>query len=191
MRRTQQTGLSGADRARLEAARRGDQAAFGTLYEAHVRDVYRYALRMLREASAAEDTTQDVFALAWVKRAEIAIVDVSLLPWLLVTTRNLCLNRLKQAGRTVELDAHAETVDTRASPEAALIDRQLAESIRTAVERLSPSDQELYRLCLVDEVPYGDAAAALGTTTGAVRNRLMRLRRTLRISLATHNEGLS
>jgi len=191
MRRTQRAGPDDADRTLLAAARRGDREAFSHLYETHVRDVYRYALRMLRDTSAAEDITQDVFTLAWSKRAEIVVVDVSLLPWLLVTSRNLSLNRIKQSNRTVELAAAAQSPDSAAGPEATLIDQQLGESIRLAVAGLSAIDQQLYRLCLVDELSYRDAAHVLGTTTGAVRNRLTRLRRSLRLSLATHEEGLS
>lgn len=191
MRQIPRAGPPATDRARLAAAQRGSRDAFGALYEEYVRDVYRYALRMLRDTSGAEDITQDVFTLAWAKRAEIQIVDASLLPWLLVSTRNLSLNRIKSMKRTVELDGSLQTADPRPGPEEAALDRQLAGAINSAVERLSDRDQRLYRLCLVDELSYRDAAEALGTTTGAVRNRLSRLRHTLRLTLATQNEGLS
>lgn len=191
MTQKQRAGPAGADRSLLTAAQRGDHDAFGKLYEEHVRDVYRYALRMLRDTTGAEDITQDVFTLAWANRADIKIVDRSLLPWLLVTARNLSLNRLKRTNRQAGSIDSTEAVDPRPGPEAVLVDRQLADSIQDAVARLSPGDQLLYRLCLVDELSYRDAAAELGTTTGTVRNRLSRLRRALRISLATHKEGLS
>ncbi|TFD49597.1 sigma-70 family RNA polymerase sigma factor [Cryobacterium frigoriphilum] len=191
MRHTKRAGPTGSDRARLQAIQRGDRAAFGTLYEEYVRDVYHYALRMLRDTAGAEDITQDVFILAWTKRAEIRVVDVSLLPWLLAATRNLSLNRLKRKSYSATLDGSTEMIDPRPGPEDVLLDRQLGASIATAVARLSESDQKLYRLCLVDELSYRDAAHQLETTAGAVRNRLTRLRRTLRISLASQNEGLS
>jgi RNA polymerase sigma factor (sigma-70 family) len=191
MREKQRAGPAGADKSLFAAAQRGDHDAFGKLYEVYVSDVYRYALRMLRDTTGAEDITQDVFTLAWANRAEITIVDRSLLPWLLVTTRNLSLNRLKRASRHTGSLESTDAADPRPGPEAAMLDRQLADSIQEAVGRLSVSDQRLYRLCLVDELSYRDAAAELGTTTGAVRNRLSRLRRALQISLATHKRGLS
>jgi RNA polymerase sigma factor (sigma-70 family) len=153
--------------------------------------VYRYALHMLRDTTGAEDITQDVFTLTWANRARIQIVDQSLLPWLLVTTRNMSLNRLKKTNRADQPSDSADAVDHRPGPEAVALDRQLADSIEQAVSRLTDSDQKLYRLCLVDDLSYRDAAAELGTTTGAVRNRLSRLRRALQISLAPHREGLS
>jgi RNA polymerase sigma factor (sigma-70 family) len=191
MREKQRAGPAAADKVLLKAVQRGDHEAFGRLYELHVRDVYRYALRMLRDTTGAEDITQDVFALTWAKKGEIEIADRSLLPWLLVTTRNLSLNRLKKSNRSASSVESADAIDPRPGPEAAALDRQLAESIKQAVAHLTDSDQKLYRMCLVNEVSYRDAAAELGTTTGAVRNRLSRLRRALQISLATHKEGLS
>lgn len=175
----------------LTASQAGDRVAFGELYEEHVRDVYRYALRMLRDVPGAEDITQDVFTLAWANRGEIKMVDRSLLPWFLVTARNLCLNRLKRSDRHDAPFDWTERIDQSPGPDAALLDRQLAASIEDAVARLSEKDQRLYRLCLVDEMSYHDAAGAMGTTTGVVRNRLSRLRRALQVSLATHKEGLS
>jgi DNA-directed RNA polymerase specialized sigma24 family protein len=67
--------------------------------ETHINSVYRYALQMLRSVPEAEDIAQEVFILAWLKRTKIGIVDQSVLPWLLVTTRNLSLNRIKKADR--------------------------------------------------------------------------------------------
>jgi RNA polymerase sigma factor (sigma-70 family) len=186
-----QTQRAGPDAALLAAAQRGDREAFARLYERYVGDVYRYALRMLRHTAAAEDMTQDVFTLAWANRADIRIADLSLLPWLLVTTRNLSLNRLKRLDRRVELHDAAQSADPRPGPEDVVLDRQLADSIADAVARLSETDQRLYRLCIVDELSYRDAASALGTTTGVVRNRLSRLRRALQLSLAPQKEGLS
>jgi RNA polymerase sigma factor (sigma-70 family) len=190
MREEQRAGPASRDKRMLAAASHGDRVAFGELYEEHVRDVYRYALRMLQSTGDAEDITQDVFTIAWTDRARIRIVDRSMLPWLLVTARNLSLNRLKRTARQSDSLESTEHVDPRPGPEAALLDSQLSHAIDAAVSRLSAIDQRLYRLCLVDDLSYGDAAAALGITTGAVRNRLSRLRRALQVSLTTNREGL-
>jgi hypothetical protein len=87
--RTIDESLLMEDRACLDATGAGDSAAFVRLYEKHINSVYRYALQMLRSVPEAEDIAQEVFILAWVKRTKIRIVDQSVLPWLLVTTRNL------------------------------------------------------------------------------------------------------
>ena len=188
MRNTQGAAPPSTDRARLAAARSGDREAFGRIYDDHVRPVYRYAFRIVRNTADAEDITQDAFALAWKKRDDLQILDTSMLPWLLVVTRNLSLARSRQRSRTTALLDDAS--DQARGPEASAIDRELARSIQDAVELLTPVDQELYRLCVVEELSYQQAAESLGATHGAVRNRLSRLRQALRSTLTPHTEGL-
>jgi hypothetical protein len=50
---------SGADR--LRRARRGDEAAFESIYREHARAIHALALRLTGSPAAAEDITQDTF----------------------------------------------------------------------------------------------------------------------------------
>ncbi|WP_119868559.1 RNA polymerase sigma factor [Frondihabitans sp. 762G35] len=191
MRNTQGAGPPVKEQDWLDAARDGDVDAFGRIYDRHVRAVFRYAISIVRDVGDAEDVTQDVFLLAWTRRADIRIVDVSVLPWLLVTARNVSMNRLRQRTKAPNsLEIERERPAAGPTPEDSAARRQLAVMIRSAVDQLSVTDQRLYRLCLVDGLSYEEAATGLGTTHGVVRNRLTRLRRTLRGRLATDTEGL-
>ena len=179
----------------LAAARAGDPAPFGKLYDKHFPAVYRYALRMVGHTSGAEDLAQEAFTLAWDKRIKIRVVDQSILPWLLVTTRNLGLNRLKQLtrdsrNRELRVD-NTELAGSGPGAEILVIQRQLENAIVDAVDELSPVDQTLYYLCIEEGLSYQQAANSLGTTRGAVRNRLSRLKHTLRVKLIAQQEGMS
>jgi RNA polymerase sigma factor (sigma-70 family) len=192
--RTIDESLLMEDRACLDATGAGDSAAFVRLYEKHINSVYRYALQMLRSVPEAEDIAQEVFILAWVKRTKIRIVDQSVLPWLLVTTRNLSLNRIKKANRdarNASLDAQDIGLCSQHDTEGAAMSGMLAAAIEDAVGDLSLTDQTLYYLCISEDFSYQKAADALGVTHGVVRNRLARLRRALQINLAAQREGLS
>ena len=183
------------ERAFFEGTVVGDSAAFERLYEKHIASVYRYALQMLRSVPEAEDVAQEVFILAWVKRTKIRIVDKSVLPWLLVTTRNLSLNTIKKAqrnARNTSLD-RGEGVALRSmdDPEKEAMSQMLAAAIEDAVDELSTTDQTLYFLCISEGLSYQKAADALGVTHSVVRNRLARVRRALQTTLATQKEGLS
>jgi RNA polymerase sigma factor (sigma-70 family) len=192
--RTIDESLLMEERACLEAASAGDSAAFVRLYEKHINSVYRYALQMLRSIPEAEDIAQEVFILAWVKRTKIRIVDQSVLPWLLVTTRNLSLNRIKKANRdarNASLDAQDVSLRSHQDTEGAVMSGMLAAAIEDAIEDLSSTDQTLYYLCISEGFSYQKAADVLGVTHGVVRNRLARVRRALQLNLATRKEGLS
>lgn len=187
--------MTSADRAWLEASASEESAAFAEVYDEHVRSVYRYALHVLRSPHEAEDITQEVFVLAWTKRRSIRIADNSVLPWLLVASRNLSLNRVKQLQRkataTAQLSEYGERQQAHQAADDDVADRMLVAAIDDAVDDLSTIDQTLYHLCITEGLTYQQAASALGTTHGAVRNRLARLRRTLQITLTPQKEGLS
>src|SRR6478736_1944063 len=87
------------DRIDLDAAARGDAEAFHAIYQRHVTVVYRHAFSLLGTRREAEEIAQDVFVTLWNKISSVRIVDRSLLPWLLTTSRYLCLNRRRALAR--------------------------------------------------------------------------------------------
>ncbi|WP_345762384.1 RNA polymerase sigma factor [Diaminobutyricibacter sp. McL0608] len=178
----------------IDRAAGRDVDAFAALYDRHVRTVYRYALSVVRQVPDAEDVTQEVFITAWKRVREIRIVDESGLPWLLTTTRYTSLNRVRAASRErdrlgdADLSMHP---DARPGPVEELERRHLMVAVEDAVAALSENDQVLYTLCIEEGLSYADAARAMGSSHGAVRNRLARLRGTLRTRLTETAKGNS
>jgi len=168
-----------------------DSDAFDTLYARHVRTVYRAALARVRSVPDAEEITQETFVTLW-RRAASVHLNESLLPWLLATARYVALNRIRSdAARAAhhteaDLDLHP---GSDAGPEDRYEQSRLAAAIAAAVAGLSDSDQAIYRLCIEDGIGYTEAAAHLGLTHGAVRNRLSRVRRSLRTELKDYEKG--
>jgi len=54
-----------SERRTLAALREGQREAYARIVDAHYRSVYRFLLFLGRDASLAEDLTQEVFASAW------------------------------------------------------------------------------------------------------------------------------
>jgi RNA polymerase sigma factor (sigma-70 family) len=183
------------EQALLEAVAAGNSTAFERLYEEHIDSVYRCALQMLRNVSEAGDIAQEVFILAWVKRTKIRVVDRSVLPWLLVTTRNLSLNKLQKTNRdprkaSFDADEGVAVCSDQGAGEV-VMGQLLAVAVEDAVDGLSVTDQTLYYLCVSEGLSYQSAADALGVTHGVLRNKFARVRRTLQATLAAQREGPS
>ncbi|MDY0912318.1 RNA polymerase sigma factor [Rathayibacter festucae] len=157
----------------------GSREAFGVLYRRHALAVYRYAVARLRSEEDAEDVLQSVFFALWKKRASTHFVGTSALPWLLVATRLECNNVLRAAIRQVAREQPDAYVGTAFSAERLVEARLVLEDVTRAVSRLPEIDQQIFRLCLVEDMTYADAAAQLDVQVGSVRNRLSRLRRLL------------
>lgn len=184
------TAESPGDGDLLVRAAEGDRAAFGQLYDRHVRPVFWQAYAVVHDADEAEDITQDVFITTWDKIRTINLVDESALPWLLVTARFTALNarrrNIKIRQRQSELDP--EMPDGPDSVGDEIEAAQVRTEIDKAVAALSPTDRRLYELCVAGDHTYELAARELGVTHAVVRNRLSRLRSRLRADLRSMRE---
>jgi RNA polymerase sigma-70 factor (ECF subfamily) len=166
----------------LARAQRGDRDAFAALYDRHVRPVYWQAYSMVRDRESAEDATQEVFVTAWRRVRTITCVDNSVLPWLLVTAKYVAFNMARREARRNHDELDGEAAGS-ASTDREAETKMLVDEIAKAVHNLSPIDQQLYALCLEGGATYEQAAAELGVTHASVRNRLHRLRASLRADL--------
>ena len=178
-----------SDVALLDDLANGSKSAFSRLYDRHSRVVYAYTAARLSSRDDVEEISQDVFVTLWRKRATLGIVGESVLPWLLVTARNLIANR-RRANATAErrrTDAPVDDTfaDTAPGPDEATERAQLLALVEAAAARLPEPDRTVFELCIRGDRSYEEAAQAAGISTGAVRNRLSRLRARLRSELQT------
>ena len=172
------------DRALWDRVLKGDQRAFGMLFDEHRDRVFRVLLLSSAVAADAEDLTAVVFLELWRRRHSARFVDRSLLPWLLVTAGNVARNASRSRRRyerflasvpapEIEPDfslAVAEHLDTRPAVDA----------LNEALARLATVDHALITLTAIEGYTLAEAAEAIGITYGAAKTRLSRARRRLR-----------
>ncbi|EIC08169.1 RNA polymerase sigma factor, sigma-70 family [Microbacterium laevaniformans OR221] len=183
------TDHSGArtDAELVAAAAAGSDLAFRALYRSHVRAVYALARAMVGTATDAEDVTQETFLVAWRKIGGLQLVSESLLPWLVTICRFQAANRVRRQKRDREHLATGvdETLPATIDVERAVIDADLADRIAAQLSTLGELDQEIFRLCAAEGYGYREAADRLGVSHGAVRNRLSRIRSSLRTTITS------
>ena len=168
----------------LERLVNGDQRALAVVFDRHAPAVTRYAWAIATSRMDVEEIVQDTFLTVWRKSAEITIAEASLLPWLLVTCRNFGMNAVRRADRN---RAEPFDGDLPARAEDAIRDHHDAETAREdlrwvldEIERLEPIDRQVCELCLVDGLPYAEAAERLDLSVGAVKQRVSRSRARLK-----------
>ena len=171
-----------SDSSLLEACGRGDRGAFSALFDRHSRAVFATAIAVVKDRPDAEEVLSDAFMLLWRKRASIDFFGDSLLPWLLVAARNLARNRVRAATGSLSFDDDISLHDTKTT-EDQVAQRDLVRQLDAVIAGLTSLDREIVQLCLVDGLSYEQAAARLGITHSAVRNRLSRSRTVLRTQL--------
>jgi RNA polymerase sigma-70 factor (ECF subfamily) len=167
-----------------------DQAAFGELYRATSAQLYGTALRILRNASMAEEVVQESYVAVWHHAASYAPAKSQPLTWLTAIVRNRCLDGLRR--RELDTVSMASSDDDRDDFEIAddsppvmqlLIDGADALSVRECVEALEGGSRQAIALAFFQGLTHAELAAhlrePLGTVKSWVRRGLERLRQCL------------
>ncbi len=160
-----------------------DVDAFNQIVDMYQRPLYNMALRMLGDAPAAEDATQDAFFSAF--RNIGRFKGGNLKSWLFTIAANACRDvlRSRNVRRTESLDAEDVTIDppsSSESPEDYAVRREMGQSIQQGLDSI-PHDQRL-AVVLIDVQGFGyeEAARVMGISVGTVKSRLSRGRARVR-----------
>jgi RNA polymerase sigma factor (sigma-70 family) len=176
----QNTSVEPNQRARVRAS---DPDAFAALFDEHAQAVYRYAVGLSGNWSAAEEVVSLTFLEAWRLRQTIKPDGGSLRPWLLGIAVNVTRNQTRAARRhraaISRLPPPPGLPDFADELTARLDDRDTLSAVRAAVRRLPPRQRDVL-ICVWSGLDSAEAAQALGVPEGTVRTRLMRARRRLR-----------
>lgn len=158
-----------------------DPRAFGDLFDRHSSAVYRFAYSLTHDHTEAQELVQETFVTAWKRLADIRLAGDSMLPWLLVTTRNHAKNLHRSHVRHDMLPLD-ELIRSRASDDDAAQTeaREELDWVFEAVRKLSDTDQRIVELCLYEGRSYKEAALQLGLSVGSVTKRVERTRARLR-----------
>jgi len=165
-----------------EKARRFRDAALP-----YLDDVYTLARYLLRDAADAEDAVQECYLRA-LKHFD-SYRGPAMKPWLFAILRNVC--RAEFARRASSPTAPIEDVpedaaqtplwhDAPETPEAQMLHRWDASTIRSLVEALAEPFRETFVLREIHELSYREIADVVGAPVGTVMSRLARARAMLR-----------
>jgi len=189
----------GADeQALIASAQQGDLDAFNQLVIHYQTLAYHVAYRILSDADASADATQDAFLRAYQAIGQYR--GGSFKAWLLRIVTNTCYDQLRAKKRrpTASLEALLVTdpapgpsfVDWGESPEAYTERQELSRAIQAGLNTL-PSDQRVaLALCDVAGMNYQEIAEVTRVSLGTVKSRISRARAKLRDYLLGQQELL-
>ena len=160
------------DAALARRAGSGEAEAFGILYDRYVDAVYRYVFYRVRNEAEAEDVTSDVFmrALRAMPKYE---PRQAFLAWLYRIARNAVIDRSRRHAARQQVsfeDALAHpNADQIVNPDAGLLAGSDASVVRTAMEQLTPLQQEILVLRYVEGYDTKTISKLVGKRDGTVR----------------------
>ena len=169
-----------SDERLVDLVRAGSDPAFEAIVERYGRALMRYVSRLL-PPERAEDVVQQAFVKAYEAMHRDA-AELNLRPWLYRIAHNGALNALRdRALGHAELD---ERIDGVERPDQALERATGLRELVVAVQALPERQRSAILLRELEGRSYGEIAASLGVTDGAVRQLLNRARNSLRAAAA-------
>jgi RNA polymerase sigma-70 factor (ECF subfamily) len=177
-----------SDAALVQRLLQRDVSAFEQLYDRHSRIVYALVLRILQQASTAEEVVQDVFLQLWRNASRYQSARGAFVPWLLTLARNRALDHLRlkseRQRRREEQTEEPPPIATSPEYEAALDEKRRAQRVRSLMGSLNPQQKKALEMAYFEGLSHSEIAAALkeplGTVKSWIRNGLLRLKEGLR-----------
>ena len=154
----------------IERWRAGDERAATELVERHAAALARFA-SSLGECEEIDELVQDTFIRAF-GALDTFRADSSLRTWLFTIERRLILDRRRSARRTdarVVVGEVAGRAGDGGDPLDALVAAETEGRVRTALDRLSPMQRDVFALRVGEGRSYKEIAEILGSSEGAAR----------------------
>lgn len=178
-------------------SRRGDVAAFNRLVVIYQQVVYNVAYRMLSDADAAADATQEAFLTAFQSIGQFR--GGSFRAWLLRIATNTCYDQLRHRKRhpatsleemTRDPDRPMDIANHGEGPEEHALRREMHAQIQQGLSSLPDEQRIVVILSDVHGLSYEEIARATGSSVGTVKSRLSRGRAHMRDYLLRQGELL-
>ena len=169
----------------------GRARAAEALYLRHRNAVFRLGVALARDRERGEELLQRTFLAFLESYHRYDPARGGLRPFLLGICRNLWREDLRdREARLRALEPGPAFPSARGGgaperPDEAAANREALRRLRTALERLSPRDQELVTLVKLSGLSSREAGGALGMRPEAVRKALVRALRRLRRELSS------
>ena len=154
----------------LQRIRRGDEGAMAELYDRFSAVVFSAALRVLGEASQAEDVLQEVFLQLWRNPSAFDANRGSLAAWLAVIARHRAIDHLRRRRPETDFEEVVLSVDPG-------LDNQAARSeaigrIRGVMESMSDEQRSAVEMAFFEGLTHTEIAEKTGEPLGTIKTRI-------------------
>jgi RNA polymerase sigma-70 factor, ECF subfamily len=167
------------DRALITGIAAKDQRALRSLIARHQLRVFRFATRIVRDSTIAEEVTNEVFLEVW-RNAEKFEGRSSPGTWLLSIAHNRAVSVLrKRREQSWDEDKANEIADTNDNPEVAAQKNDKGAVMRRCLDGLSAEHREIIDLVYYHEQSIAEVSAVLGIPDATVKTRMFYARKKL------------
>ena len=151
-----------------------DMDAYKQLYDILFDGLHRFSYAFVKSNEAAEEIVSDVFIKVWQIRGRLAEIE-NFAEYLYIITKNFSLNYLAKNYKNIVItldELELETSIEIKNPEELCISADIMDSIRGAIEQLSPKCRLIFQMVREENLKYKEVATILGISVFTVRNQV-------------------
>ena len=146
------------------------EMALKELYSRFSKQIYSLARRMLREESAAEDVTQDVFVKIWQKALDYSSLKGAVSTWVMTIAHHSSVDAIRR--RSTQETVVLEDGELERYPIEQDDDRLEQVTVSRALESLEPGERGLIELAYFEGLSHSQLATRTGIPLGTIKTRL-------------------
>src|SRR5207342_123443 len=165
-----------ADQAAVARMARGEGDAVAELYDRHARPIYSLALRILGDATEAEDIVQEVFSQAWKQAARYSASRGAVGAWLMTLARSRAIDRLRakraRPGDVSDERVAGRLVDAGPPADSLVLSSEQVARVRAALDELPLLQRAAIELAYYEGLTHAEIADRLEQPLGTVKTRI-------------------
>ena len=146
------------------------------LYDRHARPIYSLALRILGDATEAEDIVQEVFSQAWKQAARYSASRGAVGAWLMTLARSRAIDRLRaKRARPADLSDErvaGQLVDAGPPADSQVLSSEQVARVRAALDELPLLQRAAIELAYYEGLTHAEIADRLEQPLGTVKTRI-------------------
>ncbi len=157
----------------LRAVARGDERAFGVVYDDTAAAVLGTVRRVLRDPAQSEEVTQEVLLEVWRTAARFDPGSGSALAWIMTLAHRRAVDRVRTEQRAAERELRAARASIAYDEVIDAVEARLEhERVRRCLGALTDLQRESVTLAYYGGYSYPEVARLLGVAVGTVKTRM-------------------
>jgi RNA polymerase sigma-70 factor (ECF subfamily) len=154
----------------MSRIRAGDEDAIAALHDRYAQIVYSVALRVLGDATQAEDILQEIFLQLWRNPQSFDSNRGSLGAWLAVISRHRAIDCLRRRRPESDLEDVVVAIDSKLEQ---TTERNIAVAkVRAAIEHLPGEQRKPLEMAFFQGLTHSEIAAKTGEPLGTIKTRI-------------------